>query len=189
MRRGLYYHLVLGAVLGLGLFLPARAAIHFQNLGTAAPPNTVGGVPLTAFNQAVQAAIPDFASVSNIPGAPMPGGLLSSNALSKRTIGSGWSTWSHGYTGPVYFNTTNDVTLTLPPGSTAFYTYVEPNVFGTLSITATTDSGATSGTVSVSGSSGATRYAFYTYSARTESRRSPFPQIPPPGGSQSGSSG
>ena len=162
MRRGLYYQLVLGAVLGLGLFLPARAAIHFQNLGTAAPPSSVGGIAVTPFNQAVQAVIPDFTSVTTIPGAPMPGGLLSSNALDKRTIGLGWSTWSHGYTGPVYFNTSNSLMLTLPAGATAFYAYVEPNTFSYFNITATTDSGASSGPVSVTGSSGATGFGFYT---------------------------
>ncbi len=162
MKRGIMRQCLLGAVMGLVLVLPMQAAIHFQNLGTAAPPGSVGGVTVRAFDRGVQAAIPDFTGITNIPGAPMPGGLLSSNTLDKRTIGSGWATWSHGYTGPVYFNSPNTVTLTLPPGATAFYFYAEPNVFSTFNITATTDSGATSGAIGVSGSSGATGFAFYT---------------------------
>ncbi len=162
MKRGIMGQCMLAAVLCLALALPAQAAIHFQNLGTAAPPNNVGGIAVTAFDQSVQAAIPNYTGVTTIPGAPMPGGLLSSNTVNKRTVGSGWATWSHGYTGVVYYNSTNSVTLTLPAGAIAFYSYVEPNAFGTFNITATTDSGVTSGPVAVSGSSGATGFAFYT---------------------------
>jgi hypothetical protein len=82
--------------------------------------------------------------------------------MNKRTIGSGWATWSHGYTGVVYAASGPSAAIYLPPGTAAFYLYAEPNQFAVLNITATTDAGTTSGPIAVNGSSGATGFGFHT---------------------------
>ncbi len=47
---------------------------------------------------------------------------------SVRQIGFGWATWSHGYTGNVYY-TNGQTTIggNLSAGVKAFYLYAEPN--------------------------------------------------------------
>lgn len=161
----------------------AGAATNYVDLGTAAPPATVGGVPVTAFDEAAQAAIPDGTFVTLIPGSPVPGDLITDLAVDKRTVGVSWGSWSHGYMGPVFFLPGGEVLgpantnvvgggaeggagttliLTFPAGSTAVYVFVEPNVFDLFDVTVTTDSGATSGPVMVDGSGGATGFGFYT---------------------------
>jgi len=96
-------------------------------------------------------------------------------------IGGDWDTWSHGYTGDVYFVDGTQVTLTLPPNTFAFYLYVEPSYrcphpysfvepsyryphpysFDEYSVTVTAD-GTSSGPVGVVGGSGATYFGFYS---------------------------
>ena len=148
----------------------ANADILFQNLGTAAPPATLGGHTMTQFDQSPQAAIPDGTSgIALIPGAPMGGTLGISAAASKFTVGNGWGTsetWGHGYLGPVFYSTSNPVTLTLPAGTKAFYFYTQSSWVGTWNITATTDSGTSSGPISVSSGfsapTGANGFGFYS---------------------------
>jgi hypothetical protein len=154
------------ALAGLALAtasVTANADVLFQNLGTGAPPATVGSHTVTPFDQAPQAAIAGFSDVTVIPGGPGGATISVSPAANKRTIGSGWATWSHGYTGVVYYNNGGTTaTLTLPAGTKAFYVYVEPNNFNLYNISAATDSGANSGAIPVNGSSGATGFAFHT---------------------------
>ena len=141
----------------------AEAAVVFQNLGTSAPPTTLGPYHVGAFDQTPQAAITDFTSVSSIPGNPEGSDLGVSPNLDKRTIGASWGTWSNGYTGVVYYGA--DVTsmmLTLPTGTAAFYFYAEPNQFSDFNVSATTAQGATSGPISVNGQGGANGFAFYS---------------------------
>jgi hypothetical protein len=152
----------------------ASADVLFQNLGTAAPPATLGSHVITPFDQAAQAAIPNFTMVSVIPGSPVAGDLTISPEASKRTVPSGgWnSSWSHGYTGPVFFAQATSATLTLPPNTRAFYFYAQGNFFSSHTFTVTTDGGATSGPVSVStapagGADGATGFAFYSTAGET----------------------
>ncbi len=150
----------------VGFIQSAQAAIVFQDLGISAPPATLGTYAVAPFDQVPQTAIADFTTVTTIPGSPIPGDLTVSPALDKRTIGSGWATWSHGYTGAVYANmTANAVTLTLPTGAGAFYFYAEPNSFSTLTINATANDGTTSGDIAVNGTSGANGFAFYATGA------------------------
>lgn len=141
----------------------ASADVLFSNLGTSAPPATVGSHAVTPFDQAAQAAIPLFSDVSVIPGGPNGATVGISPASNKRSIGNGWATWSHGYTGAVYYNNgANQVTLTLPTGTTAFYFYVESNAFGIFDFTATTNAGSESGAIAVNGNAGANGFAFYS---------------------------
>jgi hypothetical protein len=108
-----------------------------------------------------------FQSVTDVPA---PGGrtLQFDRNMEHRRIGSGWGSWSHGYTGDVYANfsapspTRDQVMMTLPSNTKAFYFYVEPNFSGTYNVTATANDGTTSGPIAVSGSSGAKYFGFYS---------------------------
>lgn len=138
------------------------STVTAYDLGTSAPPTTLGGYTVQAFDQTEQAAITNGTSVTTIPGNPLSGSLTLATALDKHAIGSGWSTWSHSYTGVVYglYTSSTSNTLTLPTGTTAFYFYLEPDTFSTFAITATSDSGATVGAVDVAGSAGANGFGF-----------------------------
>jgi PKD repeat protein len=150
----------------LGCFLafavPAWAGVVYQDLGTAAPPASLGGWTMTAYSPSVQGAIPNGTDVYSIPGGPISGFPVLSDPVNKRTIGSGWATWSHGYTGPVFFRGGDTLTLTLPINTRAFLFYVEPDNFGIFNFTVTTDSGTSSGSVGVNGTGGARGFGFYT---------------------------
>jgi hypothetical protein len=127
------------------------------SVGTAAPPATLGGYPMTAFPLDGR---PLGQMVFDVP-APGGGTIDFCPELTHVRIGQGWSTWSHGYTGDVYYTSDNRVTMTLPGGTFAFYFYAEPNLFGTYTITAVADDGS-SITQSVTGLSGARYYGFYS---------------------------
>ena len=132
----------------------ANAAIVFTNLGTAAPPASLGSHAMTPFDLTPQAAIADYTTgISVIPGSPFAGTLGVSAAATKYTVGTSWGspvTWGHGYLGPVFYSASNPVILTLPANTKAFYFYTQSPFIGTWNITAATDSGATSGPISVS---------------------------------------
>jgi len=138
----------------------ARAAVVFDGSpGTAAPPATLGPHTMTPF---ASDARPVLADVSSVP-SPLGGSLGFTPALNHRTIGNGWASWSHGYTGDVYYsNGATSVTMTMPAGTKAFYFYAEPNPFAVFDITATTNTGVTSGPIPVDGTGGATYFGFYT---------------------------
>ena len=152
------------ACLATGLFVSAsaQAAITVQALGTAAPPATLGGKQMTP-------AIDDTSAVfGTVTSAPLTASknVLFSPGVSHRSIGQGWASWSHGYTGDVYFLTAGDLTMTFDQNDlSAFYFYAEPNNFGVfpISVTATDDAG-NSQTVQQNpdGSSGATGWGIST---------------------------
>src|SRR5687768_13706855 len=87
--------------------------------GTAAPPATLGPYTITPFGADVQ---PLNTNVTTVAG---PTGTLTFSApVSHRAVGSGWATWSHGYTGDVYYtDTATSVTMTMPAGTGAFRFY------------------------------------------------------------------
>jgi hypothetical protein len=168
------FALALSALALAAASFAANAGIAFSNLGITAPPTSVGGFAVTPFDQAPQQAIADFTLVSNIPGSPVAGTLTISPESDKRTAGTSWwagnpDAWGHGYTGPVFYVTSRPAVLTLPPNTHAFYFYVQPDEGGTFDVTATTDSGATSGAVAVSsGPTGsANGFAFYSTAGET----------------------
>ena len=67
----------------------ANADILFQNLGTAAPPATIGSHTMTPFDAAPQNAIPDGTSgITIIPGNPGSGELSINHSASKFTAPS-----------------------------------------------------------------------------------------------------
>ena len=159
-RMGGALMLVLAATL---LAAKAGASVLFVNLGTAAPPSTVGPFAVTPYDLTPQEAIPDLSNVTVIPGSPIAPDTAVSFQVQKRTVGDGWTSWSHGYAGPVFYTVpiVPPLTLTIAPAM-AFYVYVEPAAFGQpFAVTVTTNAGG-SGSVLVDGAGGATGFAFYT---------------------------
>jgi hypothetical protein len=115
---------------------------------------------MTPFADDIRATNFDVTTVAS----PLGGDVGFSVAVSHREIGSGWVSWSHGYTGDVYYsNGATSVTLTLPAQTGAFYFYAEPNPFAVHTITAT--SAGESISQDVDGSGGASYYGFYTTDA------------------------
>ncbi|MDQ3141738.1 MAG: T9SS type A sorting domain-containing protein [Bacteroidota bacterium] len=136
--------------------------IYSGGPGTGAPPATLGGLPMYAFPADSRPLFQDesFVYASSYCDAI----VVFSTPLNHRRIGTGWASWSHGYTGDVYFEPGTTVTLTLPPNVRAIYFYAEPNVFASFNVIATANDGTNSGLISVSGSAGAKYFGFYTNS-------------------------
>jgi hypothetical protein len=126
--------------------------------GMSAPPSTLGPYTMTPFSADTQ---PLGEDVSGVAG---PTGTLGfSPSLEHHTTPyGGWATWSNDYTGDVYATTSPTATLTLPPGTQAFYLYAEPEEFQVFTITATNSDGTTSGAIPVSGEWGAAYFGFYS---------------------------
>ena len=83
---------------------------------------------------------------------------------SLRMIGSGWATWSHGYTGQVFYNNGSYATgYTTPDGVSAVDAYIEPNPFSEQYFTITgygADGSSATIDVTAHGSSGASHFGF-----------------------------
>jgi hypothetical protein len=136
----------------------ATADITAVNLGTAAPPTTLGPYTMTPFPLDPR---PLFGTVTNVP-SPLGGAVGFSDTREHVRVGSGWATWSHGYTGDVYFSPSlaTSLTLTLPPNTGAFDFWAEPDPFATFTITAVANDGTTL-SESVSGIGGASGFGFF----------------------------
>jgi len=121
--------------------------------GTGAPPGTLCGVsmvPVPAGAPACTGAVPPLVT----PGGPL-GIAPQDSGTSTRCIGSGWSTWSHGYSGDIFFTSgATSQTITCPPGTTRLRFYVEPNPFAVHTFNVTAD-GVASGPFTVDGNGGA----------------------------------
>jgi hypothetical protein len=155
-------HTALGVtalVLSVAVAPAAAATITFQDLGTAAPPATLGGHTMTPFpNDPVGV----FSSVTSVA-SPLGGTLDFDITMTNLEIGIGWATWSHGYTGDVYWTEgATSVTMTLPAGTRAFYFYAEPNPFDTFNFKATASDGTSSPLTPIAGFDGARGFGFYT---------------------------
>jgi len=96
---------------------------------------------------------PDFDNISSLAldGGPT---LSFASPVSIRTIGSGWATWSGGYTGQVLATGGNSLTVNIAPTTTDFGFFAEPDTFSSFLIKLTLTGG---GSVQqlVSGSAGA----------------------------------
>ena len=150
----------LAGFVGAGILLvaaPAKAVITAVDLGTAAPPATLGGYTMTPF---AADPTPPYTVVTSVA-SPLGGSVTFDIGLSHRVVGASWGTWSHGYSGDVYYTDgAQSVTLTLPANTAAFYLYAEPNPFSLHTITVTANDG-TSLSVHVHGDHGANGYGFY----------------------------
>jgi subtilisin family serine protease len=142
--------------------LPNNICID-TSVGTAAPPATLGGYTISPF------ALDSRTLFESVTDVPAPGGrtLQLDRSMGHYRIGSGWGTWSHGYTGDVYANVVDQVRMTLPANTKAFYFYVEPNLQASYNVTATANDGTTSGPIAVSGLSGAKYFGFYSEGGTT----------------------
>jgi hypothetical protein len=143
------------------------ASLQFDGSpGTGSPPSTLGGYPMTAFG-------PDSQPIGDVSSVPDVGGtILFSPALAHRTVPSSWRTWSHGYTGDVYFtgeSSTEDstVTIDLPPATKAFAFDAEPNTFGSFTVEAIAGDGTSSEPIDIEGDSGARYFGFYGSGGQT----------------------
>jgi hypothetical protein len=153
-------HLSLAAVAAAALLMASTAQaniIWFSPLNpTAAAPATLGQYEMTAFGDDAR---PVFSLVSDVA-SPLGGVVGLSTDLDHREVGSSWLTWSHGYTGDVYYRSGLTVTLDLPDGTGAFYFFAEPNPRSPFTITAVV--GGTVFSQVVDGEGGAKIFAVYT---------------------------
>ncbi len=138
--------------------------------GTGPPPSTLGPYAMTAFGVDPQPSCSTEGSF--VTSVEDPAGTITfDEALEHATVTNPetetgcWQTWSNGYTGDVYRTDTasdpNQVTITLPSGTNAFYLYGEPNALSPFTMTATSQDGTTSGPVTVDGNGGAQYFGFY----------------------------
>lgn len=138
---------------------PSAGQIVFSpGPGTAAPTSTLGPFTMTAFGTDPG---PLGSTTTSLSG---PTGVIQFNpALLREQVANGWATWSNGFTGDVYWTNLggDTATMTLPPGTRAFYFYAEPDEFADYAVDATADSGASTGDVTVYGDAGAQYFGFY----------------------------
>ncbi|THT97470.1 hypothetical protein E9531_15955 [Lampropedia puyangensis] len=85
----------------------------------------------------MQTDVADYTDITTIPGLPnhVDGSITSNVPLRKYTLPSTWDqTWQSQISGPIFVG--SDITLTLPPRTTAFHVYASPNGSATSNITA-----------------------------------------------------
>jgi len=146
----------------------AKADVHTADLGTLAPPDTVGGYNMAPFTLDLR-NLGDFVTGIPVPaGANVTGSIGFDSSLTHyRVTGdllSPWSTWSHNYQGDVYHfdqfgSGLNSMEITLPLGTAGFYFYVEPSEFDAFNVTV--ESAGLTETQSIQGKGGARGFAFW----------------------------
>lgn len=161
IQRGL---LLTAVTVGIALFGAGTAfasgTIHIDtSIGTGAPPPSLGGIAVTPFDVDSQPQDIEVSSVDGPLGAP----IAFESPLVHWQVGVQWATWSNGYLGDVYWTGgALSTTVDLPPKTSAFYLYAEPNPFQIFDITATAaDGSVTTTTVPVDGFFGAQFFGFY----------------------------
>jgi subtilisin family serine protease len=143
-----------------------NALVFDGSPGTGPPPSTLGPYTMTAFGPDSRATGQLVSDVTD------PAGTLGfTPSLNHRRVPSSWATWSHGYTGDVYFaqSTGGDPTveITLPAGTKAFAFYAEPNTFASFTVEAIAQDGTSSEPVTVEGRAGARYFGFYGTGGQT----------------------
>ena len=136
--------------------------------GAAAPPATLGPYAMTAFGPDSQPFITEVPGVAS----PKGGEVAFAPSLMHFEIGLGWTFWSHGYMGDVYWSiSSHEATLTLPKGTTAFYFYVQPDPFGVFTFTAAAQDGTmlSQSITSASGGAGVNAEYFGFYATGADS--------------------
>lgn len=157
----------LTSLAGFAASPPASAAgeIVFDGVaGASAPPAVLGGYTMAPFG-------PDGAAqYSLVDAVPSPEGSSLGFGGNLKVLGAGESTggWTPAYGGHVYSQMApyGPMTLTLPPGTKAFYFYAKPDPctgWWDYAISATTPDGTTSGLVQCGTNGQAARFfGFYT---------------------------
>jgi hypothetical protein len=150
------------SLLTLVLVSPGEAAILGTTLGTLAPPGQIGGILISALPSDAR---PVFESVTGVPGQPpLAGDVTFDRSLTHYQIGQGWTSWSHGYAGHVYWTGVGGrlVKICYPVGTAAVLFYVQPRQSQLVSVTAwANDDPNVSFTQNISGTGGAAGFAFY----------------------------
>jgi len=113
--------------LGVGTASAANPlVVAVTSPGAATPPNVLGGYSMRSL-PTIDPFNAQFATVCGLDVIQWTG------CASLRKVGSGWASWSHGYTGDVYFCSTGcpgDIwTVNLPANTNAFSFDVESNNF------------------------------------------------------------
>lgn len=131
---------ILSALLSVTVTSGAVAGIAGQAWGTAAPPPQLDTYTMASFAPDLSLLGGLVASVNVPPTADTSGSVGFSVPLEHWNVNAAtppWLTWSHGYTGDVYWFDTffgtgpaDSIVLTLPTNTKAFYLYVEPNFIG-----------------------------------------------------------
>lgn len=137
MKRRIYLQSLITIILAFAaITLPSRTMANTATLdtspGTNAPPATLGGHDMMPFpldtrtlEYPVSYIAGSFGRLDFMPG------------LRHTRVGAGWPAWSHGYTGDVYVSEPgyNDVVISLPGKTHAFYFYVQPNAQALFNVT------------------------------------------------------
>jgi hypothetical protein len=136
----------------------AEATIISVTGGTAAPGSTLGPYAMTGFpadGQPIDTTVTGVAS-------PDGGNVGFSPSLDHATVGNGWTDWSNGYMGDVYYTSGTSAVLSMPADTRAFYLYAEPEQYAPYSITATAQDG-TFATQVINNTAGhsASQFGFY----------------------------
>jgi hypothetical protein len=146
----------------------AQAAVACDGLafdgspGTGPPPSTLGPYAMTGFGADPQ----PFTAVSSV--ADPAGEIGFSPSLTHLQVPDSWATWSHGYTGDVYYTETESrVEITLPSGTKAFAFYAEPNTFQSFTVEAIAQDGTSSEPIDIDGFAGARYFGFYGTGGKT----------------------
>jgi hypothetical protein len=156
-----------GLVLAAGLCaVPGvRGAVTVLDLGMGAPPATINGHNMGGYG--VNGAVPEGSTVTSVSSPAPFGALQFGEGMEVWTVGSLWANWSHGFAGSVYSTAdfSDEVTLTLPAGTKAFYFYLMPDLDGAFDYDISVES--TLGTVnlptaSIDSTVGAEGFGLYT---------------------------
>lgn len=139
---------------------PAGATLVGVQFGSS-PPHNPGSTGVH-----LRSPEPDPRLTEDVTSTPdfFGGDITFSSPMNVRQVGLGWATWSHGYTGSVFYsNGVTDVTVTFAPGTKVAQLYVEPYLFGLFEMTVTASDGESSlsYTQAVDGAGGAVGFAFY----------------------------
>lgn len=106
-------------------------------------------------------SLPDYAYVDRFP--TVHGDVVLGQSAQKRTVPTGWRTWSHGAEPGVLWTVgATSLDLALPAGVNAIDFYLEPNPFAVVSFTVTTDGGTATVTQDIDGYAGAKYFGFYS---------------------------
>jgi len=141
-----------------------KGRIFFDDtVNTKAPPTKLGPYTMVVLPSDGTAVGTSETSI----GAPGGKSIKFSVTVTHEDIGNGWATWSNGYTGSVYFDQGRFLTITLPPGTKAFYLYAEPNRFKTYGFKVKAKGGPGSKGEKIFGNSGARFFGFYATGKKT----------------------
>jgi len=146
----------------LPLSLGCQAAVLSTTApGTGAPPGTLGGFSMGAFPADLSAEGTMVTQLTPPAAAPVIGDLYFTTAVEHLKAGSLWDTWSHGYTGDVYYNADfNLMIFQLPQGTMAFSLYIQPNLKDVFNFKAV--SGVEVATLDIDGDGGASYVGFWS---------------------------